>query len=98
MHWELQVKERNDKLKDGCISDELVVNNAPTRDVDLKYLDQDSSANSKEAEHPCLVPIDEGDCTSALKDLQPAQVTSNIFLGISSLTIIGSISNSLFLN
>ncbi|XWS25241.1 hypothetical protein CRYUN_Cryun27aG0052500 [Craigia yunnanensis] len=80
--------ERNDKLKDGCIFGELVVNNAhaPTRDVDLKYLDQDTSANSKEAEHPCLVPIDEGDCTSAVSNLQPDQdlLVSNDVNGVQS--------------
>ncbi|XWS23847.1 hypothetical protein CRYUN_Cryun28dG0050200 [Craigia yunnanensis] len=84
------LKERNDKLKDGWISDELVVNNAPTRGVDLKYLDQDTSANSKEAEHPCIVPIDEGDCTSALKNLQPAQdlLVSNDVNGVQSLALV----------
>ncbi|XWS15052.1 hypothetical protein CRYUN_Cryun35bG0061300 [Craigia yunnanensis] len=83
-------KERNDKLKDGCIFDELVVNNAPTRDVDLKYLDQDTSANSKEAEHPCLVPIDEGDCTSALINFQPEQdlLVSNGVNGVQSLALV----------
>ncbi|XVE55438.1 hypothetical protein DITRI_Ditri03aG0158600 [Diplodiscus trichospermus] len=82
-------KERNDELKDGCISDELVVRNAPTRDIDLKYLDQKSSTNSKEAEHPCLVPIDEGDCRSALTNLQPEQDlhVSNDVNGIQSLAL-----------
>ncbi|XVE60425.1 hypothetical protein DITRI_Ditri05aG0127600 [Diplodiscus trichospermus] len=82
--------ERNDKLKDGCISNELVVNNAPTRDTELKYLDQDTSANSKEAEHPCLVTIDEGDRTSVLTNLQPEQdiLVPNDVNGFQNLAII----------
>ncbi|XWS21552.1 hypothetical protein CRYUN_Cryun30bG0064000 [Craigia yunnanensis] len=81
--------ERNDKLKDGRISDELV-NNAPTRDLDLKYLDQDMSANSKEAEHPCLVPIDKGDCTSAFTNLKPEQdlLVSNDVNGVQSFALV----------
>ncbi|KAK8291133.1 hypothetical protein V6Z12_D06G042700 [Gossypium hirsutum] len=43
-------KEKDGKLKDGCFSDELVVNNAQTRDIDLKYLDQDTPKNSKDAD------------------------------------------------
>ncbi|KAK8538743.1 hypothetical protein V6N13_009124 [Hibiscus sabdariffa] len=64
-------KERNGKLKDACIPDELVVNNAPNQDIDLKHLDQDTSENSKEAEG--LVPVGEGDRTNAPTDLQPEQ-------------------------
>ncbi|XVF36782.1 hypothetical protein REPUB_Repub19eG0088100 [Reevesia pubescens] len=83
-------KERNDKLKDGCISDELVVNNDPSRDADLKYLDQDTSASSIEAEHPCLVPVNEGDSSSALTNLQPKQdlLVSNDVNGFQSLAIV----------
>ncbi|XP_039071458.1 restin homolog isoform X2 [Hibiscus syriacus] len=53
--------KRNDKLKDG-VCDDLIVNNAPTKDVDLRYLDLDTSANSKE-----------GDCESVVTNLQPQQ-------------------------
>ncbi|KAH1057537.1 hypothetical protein J1N35_035602 [Gossypium stocksii] len=59
-------KEKDGKLKDGCFSDELVVNNAQTRDIDLKYLDQDTPKNSKDAD-------DESDCTSAPTNLQLEQ-------------------------
>ncbi|MBA0827990.1 hypothetical protein Goarm_012724, partial [Gossypium armourianum] len=65
--------ERNDKLKDGCVSDNLVIDNAPARDIDHKYLDQYTSANSKEAGRPCFVLINEGDCASVLTNLQPEQ-------------------------
>ncbi|XVE95362.1 hypothetical protein REPUB_Repub02eG0090400 [Reevesia pubescens] len=82
-------KEKIDKLKDGCISDELAVNNAPTRDVDLKHLDQDTSGNSKETEHSHLVPIGEGDCASALTNLQPEQdLVSNDVNGVQSLALV----------
>ncbi|TYG78935.1 hypothetical protein ES288_D02G101400v1 [Gossypium darwinii] len=66
---------RNDKLKYGCVSDNLVIDNAPARDIDHKYLDQYTSANSKEAGRPCFVLINEGDCASVLTNLQPEQVT-----------------------
>ncbi|KAK8482424.1 hypothetical protein V6N13_040231 [Hibiscus sabdariffa] len=88
-------KERNDKLNDVCIPDELVVSNVRTRDIDLKNLGQYTSENSKEAE--CLVPVDEDDRTNAPTDLQQEHVVFIILLGISSLTIIDSISKSLFL-
>ncbi|KAK8291191.1 hypothetical protein V6Z12_D06G046300 [Gossypium hirsutum] len=59
-------KEKDSKLKDGCFSDELVVNNAQTRDIDLKYLDQDTPKNSKDAD-------DGSDCTSAPTNSQLEQ-------------------------
>ncbi|XVF64707.1 hypothetical protein PTKIN_Ptkin09bG0189000 [Pterospermum kingtungense] len=81
--------ERNDKLKDVYISDELVVGNAPTRHLDLKYLDQDTSTNSIEAEHPYLVPIGKGGCTSALTNLQPEQdLVCNDVSGVQSLALV----------
>ncbi|XP_007018879.2 PREDICTED: restin homolog [Theobroma cacao] len=83
-------KERNDKLKDGCISDELVVNNAPTSDVDLKYSEQDTSTYTEEAEQACLVPIDEGDCTRVLRNMQPEQdfLASSNVNGVQSLALV----------
>ncbi|OMO85758.1 hypothetical protein CCACVL1_10013 [Corchorus capsularis] len=83
-------KERKDKLKDSRISYEQAVDNAPSRDVDLKYLDQDNSSNSEEAEHAGLVPIDEGDCSTALTNLQPEKdllVSSNVN-GVQSLALV----------
>ncbi|KAK8600753.1 hypothetical protein V6N12_050604 [Hibiscus sabdariffa] len=65
-------KARNDKQKDACIPDELVVSNVRTRDIDLKHSGQCTSENSKEAE--CLVPVDEDDRTNAPTDLQHEQV------------------------
>ncbi|TYH65372.1 hypothetical protein ES332_D06G051400v1 [Gossypium tomentosum] len=59
-------KEKDGKLKDGCFSDELVVNNAQTRDTDLKYLDQDTPKNSKDAD-------DGSDCTGAPTNSQLEQ-------------------------
>ncbi|XVF39466.1 hypothetical protein PTKIN_Ptkin01aG0037100 [Pterospermum kingtungense] len=84
------MNERNDKLKDGCVSDELVINNAPMRDIDLKYLNQDTSANFKEAEHSCSVPIDEGDGTSALTNFHPEQdlLASNGINEVQSLALV----------
>ncbi|XP_022768285.1 myosin-9-like isoform X2 [Durio zibethinus] len=81
-------KERNDKLKDGCISNEVV--NAPTRDVDLKFLNQDTSTNSEEAENSCLVPIDESDSSSAITNLQPEKdlLASNEVNGVQSLALV----------
>ncbi|KAE8658979.1 polygalacturonase-like [Hibiscus syriacus] len=69
--------KRNEKLKDGVCGD-LIVNNAPTRDIDHRYLDLGTSANSKEG-HLFLLPINKDECENLLTSLQPEQdlVVSN---------------------
>ncbi|KAE8728297.1 F-box and Leucine Rich Repeat domains containing protein, putative isoform 3 [Hibiscus syriacus] len=80
-------KERNGKLKDACIPDELVVSSARTWDIDLKHLGQDTSENSKEAE--CLVSLGEGDHTNAPTELQPEQdLVSNDTNKVQSLALV----------
>ncbi|KAE8726748.1 hypothetical protein F3Y22_tig00006365pilonHSYRG00038 [Hibiscus syriacus] len=77
--------ERNGKLKDASIPGELVLNNAPTRDIDLTNLDQDTSENSKQTEG--LVPVGVGDRTNA--HLQPEQgLVSNDTNEVQSLTLV----------
>ncbi|KAL4311438.1 hypothetical protein GQ457_01G027690 [Hibiscus cannabinus] len=80
----IQMK-RNDRLNDNCSSDDVVVNNAPTRDVDHKYLDQDTPANSKE-----------GDYASALTNLQPEQdlVVSNGVNGVQTVAFVNQNSDA----
>ncbi|KAL1182013.1 hypothetical protein V6Z11_A02G089600 [Gossypium hirsutum] len=82
--------ERYDKLKDGCVSDNLVIDNAPARDIDHKYLDQYTSANSKEAGRSCFVLINEGDCASVLTNLHPEQdpLVSSGVNGVESLALV----------
>ncbi|GMI78428.1 hypothetical protein like AT1G22060 [Hibiscus trionum] len=91
----IQMK-RNDKLKDGGASDDLIVNNVPTRDVDHTYLDRDTSANSSNEGHPCLLPINKGDCESALTNLQLEQdlVVSNGVNGVLGVALVNQNSDA----
>ncbi|PPS00932.1 hypothetical protein GOBAR_AA19731 [Gossypium barbadense] len=74
----------------GCVSDNLVIDNAPARDIDHKYLDQYTSANSKEAGRSCFVLINEGDCASVLTNLHPEQdpLVSSGVNGVESLALV----------
>ncbi|TYI39367.1 hypothetical protein ES332_A02G093000v1 [Gossypium tomentosum] len=87
--------ERYVKLKDGCVSDNLVIDNAPVRDIDHKYLDQYTSANSKEAGRSCFVLINEGDCASVLTNLHPEQdpLVSSGVNGVESLALLERMKN-----
>ncbi|XP_039003425.1 LOW QUALITY PROTEIN: GRIP and coiled-coil domain-containing protein 2-like [Hibiscus syriacus] len=79
--------ERNGKLKDASIPGELVVNTAPTRDIDFMNLDQDTSENSRQAEG--LVPVGVGDRTNASTDLRPEQdLVANDTNEVQSLTLV----------
>ncbi|KAK8704346.1 hypothetical protein V6N13_047973 [Hibiscus sabdariffa] len=88
--------KRNDKLKDGGASDDLIVNNSLTRDVDHKYLDRDTPANSSKEGNPCLLPINKGDCESALTNFQPQQdlVVSNSVNGVQSIALVNQNSDA----
>ncbi|TYJ45879.1 hypothetical protein E1A91_A02G085400v1 [Gossypium mustelinum] len=90
--------ERYDKLKDGCVSDNLVIDNAPARDIDHKYLDQYTSANSKEAGRSCFVLINEGDCASVLTNLHPEQdpLVSSGVNGVESLALVNEELGNIF--
>ncbi|KAL4272328.1 hypothetical protein GQ457_13G021270 [Hibiscus cannabinus] len=88
--------KRNDKLKDSSASDDQIFNNAPTRDVDHKYLDRDTPANTSKEGHPCLLPINKSDCESALTNLQPEQdlVVSNSVNGVQSIALVNQTSDA----
>ncbi|KAK8681730.1 hypothetical protein V6N13_054132 [Hibiscus sabdariffa] len=88
--------KRNEKLKDSGASDDLIVNNAPNRDLDHKYLDRDTSANNSKEGRPCLLPINKGDCESAVTNLQPEQdiVVSNSVNGVQSIALVNQNSDA----
>ncbi|KAJ0085369.1 hypothetical protein Patl1_08466 [Pistacia atlantica] len=47
--------------------------NAPTADMNVKYLERDSTVNCEDSENMSLVPIAESNCSSALIDVQAEQ-------------------------
>ncbi|XP_031272980.1 myosin-9 isoform X1 [Pistacia vera] len=74
----------------GRVNADKGCSNAPTADMNVKYLEQDSTVNCEDSENMSLVPIAEGNCSSALIDVQAEQdvLISSGVNGISNLALV----------